>query len=134
MAAELSENLRRLVDGARTFAKVATLLPDGTPHVAVVWLGRDGDDLVFATGAGSRKASNLRRDPRITVLLNPAAAPYTYAEVRGTATLSEDAGPALLDRLSIAYEGKPYGEFSSGASTSGTVAVRITPEKIVDTL
>ncbi|WP_329457866.1 PPOX class F420-dependent oxidoreductase [Streptomyces sp. NBC_01497] len=134
MSAQLSEKLKQLVDGGKTFAMVSTLLPDGSPHLAVVWMGRDGDDLVFATGAGSRKAVDLGRDPRISVLLQPAAAPYTYAEVRGTVTLSEQDGPELLDRLSVAYEGKPYAQFSPGASTSGAVAVRITPRKIVDTL
>jgi PPOX class probable F420-dependent enzyme len=133
MAAEFSEKLRRLVDAGKTFAAVSTLLPDGSPHLAMVWMGRDGGDLVFSTGAGSRKVANLRGDARITVMLNPAAAPYTYAEVRGTATVEEDGGPELLDRLSLAYEGKPYEEFS-GTSPAGTVVVRITPRKILDTL
>ncbi|MGQ4514044.1 TIGR03618 family F420-dependent PPOX class oxidoreductase [Streptomyces sp. DW26H14] len=133
MAVELSENLKQLVDGGKPFATVSTLLPDGGPHLAVVWIGRDGDDLVFATGADSRKARNVARDPRITVLLNPASAPYTYAEVRGTATTTAEGARELLDRLSLAYAGKPYAEFAGG-NVGPTVVVRITPGKVVDSL
>ncbi|MFI6350097.1 PPOX class F420-dependent oxidoreductase [Streptomyces sp. NPDC050560] len=129
----LSEKIARRVDEERMFAGVATVLPDGTPHLAVVWIARDGDDLVFATAAGSRKERDLRRDPRVTVLLNPHSAPYTYAEVRGTATVQEEGGAELLDRLSVKYEGKPYREFS-GTGTDGAVLVRVTPRKVVDML
>ena len=39
-----------VLEGTRT-AKVATVRPDGRPHVAPVWFVLDGDDVVFTTGA-----------------------------------------------------------------------------------
>jgi PPOX class probable F420-dependent enzyme len=49
---------------------VATLLPDGQPHLTAVWYGFTADGtLGFTTYAASQKAANLGRDPRITVMV-----------------------------------------------------------------
>jgi PPOX class probable F420-dependent enzyme len=49
---------------------VATLLPDGQPHLTAVWYGFTADGtLGFTTYAASQKARNLGRDPRITILV-----------------------------------------------------------------
>jgi len=46
---------------------IATTRPDGRPHVMVIWaLWMDGT-LYFATGATSRKARNLERNPHCTM-------------------------------------------------------------------
>ncbi|MEV0280885.1 PPOX class F420-dependent oxidoreductase [Streptomyces sp. NPDC050610] len=133
MAAALSDTLKNLVDGP-VFATVATVQPDGSPQLSVVWIKRDGDDLLFSTTVGRRKEKNLRRDPRVTVLVNPADAPYTYAEVRGTATVSTDTG-GLIDELSRKYTGRAYADFNPGSvQDAERVVVRITPEKTVEHL
>ena len=44
---------------------------DGSPHQSVVWVTRDGDDVPFSVAVGSRKERNLRRNPRVSVLLSP---------------------------------------------------------------
>lgn len=49
---------------------VATLLSDGCPHLTAVWYGFTADGtLGFTTYPTSQKATNLGRDPRITVLV-----------------------------------------------------------------
>ena len=135
MSHTLSDDLKKLLDGTRVFATVATVQPDGSPQLSVVWIGRDGDDLLISTTVGRRKEQNLRRDPRITVMVNPADAPYTYAEVRGTATLSTEGGQELIDDLSRRYTGKPYREFNPAAQEDAPrVVVRVTPRKVVGRL
>ena len=49
---DMSDDERRdfLTDGTRT-GKLATVRPDGRPHVAPIWFVLDGDDVVFMTGA-----------------------------------------------------------------------------------
>ena len=59
----LDPDVRRVLDGA-SIAHLATVLPDGSPHTVPLWIGAHGDRVVFLTGPGSRKARNLRRDPR----------------------------------------------------------------------
>src|SRR3954464_38277 len=73
--------------GRPQFPPLPPLEPDGRPHLSVVWMGRDGDDILFSTIRGRRKTGNLERDPRVTVLVYPQDDPYSYLEVRGTAEL-----------------------------------------------
>lgn len=135
MTAALSEDLKKIVDDTPVFASVATIQPDGSPQVSVTWLARDGDDLLFSTTVGRRKEKNLRRDPRVTVLINPHNAPYTYAEIRGTAELTTEGGQELIDQLSRKYTGKDYADFNPAAADDDPrVVVRITPRKVVGSL
>ncbi|MFE3765351.1 PPOX class F420-dependent oxidoreductase [Streptomyces sp. NPDC059104] len=135
MSAALSDDLQKIIDDTPVFATVATIQPDGSPQLSVTWLTRDGDDLLFSTTVGRRKEANLRRDPRVTVMINPANAPYTYAEVRGEATLTTEGGQELIDELSRKYTGKDYADFNpASADDAPRVVVRITPRKVVGSL
>ncbi|MFJ3174307.1 PPOX class F420-dependent oxidoreductase [Streptomyces roseus] len=135
MSVALSETLKQYVDEHPVFATVATIQPDGSPQLSVVWLARDGDDLLFSTTVGRRKEKNLRADPRVTVMINPPDAPYTYAEIRGTAEMTTEGGDELINQLSRKYTGKDYADFNPAASQdSERLVVRITPRKVVGSL
>ncbi|WP_327167236.1 PPOX class F420-dependent oxidoreductase [Streptomyces subrutilus] len=135
MSAELSDDLKKLIDDSPVFATVATIQPDGSPQLSITWLTRDGDDLLVSTTVGRRKEKNLRADPRITVMINPANAPYTYAEVSGSATLTTEGGQELIDALSRKYTGKDYAEFNPASKDDAErVVVRVTPRKVVGSL
>lgn len=114
------------LDGTE-IAAVATIEPDGRPQVSPVWVRRDGDDILFSTTAGRRKPANLRRDPRVTVLVVPRAAPYSYLEVRGRATLTPDPEGTLIQELSQKYTGGAWAD-DPGVER---LIVRITPERVV---
>ncbi|MEU2059545.1 PPOX class F420-dependent oxidoreductase [Streptomyces sp. NPDC013455] len=134
MSATMSDELKSLLD-TPVFIIVGTVQPDGSPQLSPVWVARDGDDILFSTTVGRQKERNLRRDPRVTVLLQPFDAPYTYAEIRGTATLTTEGGAELIDELSLKYTGKKYAEFNPAAKDDAErVVVRITPRKIVGRL
>ncbi|MEW1656893.1 MULTISPECIES: PPOX class F420-dependent oxidoreductase [unclassified Streptomyces] len=131
MSATLSDGLKKLLDSP-VFVMVGTIQPDGSPQLSPVWVKRDGDDLLISTTVGRRKEKNLRRDPRVSVVLQPFDAPYTYAEIRGEATLSTEGGQQLIDELSRKYTGKAYAEFNADAANDAErVVVRITPRKVV---
>ena len=127
MPVTLPQPARDLLDRPE-FATVATIEPDGRPHLSVIWLGRDGDDILFSTVRGRRKTDNLERDPRATVLVYPQDDPYTYLEVRGTATLVDDPQKALIEQMSHKYLDKPYPWHKD---TEERVVVRLTPDKVV---
>jgi PPOX class probable F420-dependent enzyme len=125
------ERLRDLLDSP-IFATVATIQPDGTPQQSVVWVERDGDDVLFMVGIGSRKERNLRRDPRASVLVCPPDAPYGYAAIRGRAVFEPALSERLRDELAIKYIGVPYAEHvarTPEAEAGDVVAVRLTPER-----
>ncbi|MFB4194709.1 PPOX class F420-dependent oxidoreductase [Streptomyces carpaticus] len=131
MAAELSDKLKDILDGP-VFVTIATIQPDGSPQLSPVWVARDGDDVLISTTVGRQKEKNLRRDPRVTVQVQPFDNPYTYAEIRGTATLTTEGGQELIDQLSVKYTGKPYAEFNPAAGEdTERVVVRVTARKVV---
>lgn len=73
------EEIRAFLDQQRT-AAVATIGGDGFPHVVAMWYVPTEDALAFWTYAKSQKAINLRRDPRLTCLVEAGEA---YGELRG---------------------------------------------------
>jgi PPOX class probable F420-dependent enzyme len=73
----LSAATRALVD-ERNCAVLAMINPDGSPQTSVVWVTRDGDDLLFSTLRDRVKERNLRRDARASVCSNPAAGSRTW--------------------------------------------------------
>jgi PPOX class probable F420-dependent enzyme len=111
------------------FATVATIQPDGSPQLSVVWIARDGDDVLFSTIKGRRKTLNMERDPRVSVMVYDAVNPYAYVEVRGTVSLTEEGGPELIHRLSEEYTG---GRFPGDDGTDHVrVVCRVTPTKVI---
>jgi PPOX class probable F420-dependent enzyme len=116
---------RELLDGT-AHAVVASLEEDGSPQLTVIWVKRDGDDVLFSTLAGRRKARNWARDPRAAVLVLDEADPGRYVEVRGRVTLVDDPGGSLIHELADKYDDGPF-----TGIVEGRVIVRLTPERVV---
>jgi PPOX class probable F420-dependent enzyme len=127
MAVPLSEAARELADGAN-FATVATINPDGGPQTSVVWIGRDGDDLLFSSARHRRKVRNLARDPRVSITIIDGRDPYTHVEVRGRAKLTDDPSNALGNVLSHKYLGT---DAPGDPEWFERVQVRVVPHKVV---
>jgi PPOX class probable F420-dependent enzyme len=105
MALALSEATIRLLDGTN-YAVVATINPDGSPQTSVIWVGRDGNDVVFSTVEGRVKHRNMQRDPRVSVSVIDSADPENYVELRGHASMTFDVGRQLDTQLSRKYDGR----------------------------
>ena len=85
------EEIRAFLEQERTL-QVATIDHDGFPHLVAMWYVLINDEVVFWTYARSQKAVNLRRDPRLTCLVE---AGVQYQELRGVqikgrAVISDD--------------------------------------------
>jgi len=134
VAAQLSDSLKQVLD-TPVFVSIATIQPDGSPQVSPVWVKRDGDELLISTTRDRRKTLNLERDPRVTVMVQPADAPYTYAEIRGTVSMTTEGGRELIDELAQKYVGKDYAEFNPGwEQDAERVVVRVSPRKVAGRL
>jgi PPOX class probable F420-dependent enzyme len=109
MITMLDPDVRRVLDGTPV-AHLASVLPDGAPHSVPVWIGTDGDRLAILTGPGTRKARNMRRDPRVALSLAPADNPFQPVIVRGRVVewLEGDAAWEIVDRIAMKYIGGPY--------------------------
>ena len=82
MATALPDGVKKLIDGPN-FAHLATIMSDGSPQSAPVWVTREGDRVLVGTGEGSLKAKNTRRDPRVALSIVDFGDPYTEAQLRG---------------------------------------------------
>jgi PPOX class probable F420-dependent enzyme len=105
----LEPEVRRALEAA-PIAHLATVLPDGGPHVTPVFVGTQGDAVVVFTGPDSRKARNLRRDARVALSVAPADDAFTPVAIRGRVVewLEGDEAWTIIDRLAVAYTGQPY--------------------------
>jgi PPOX class probable F420-dependent enzyme len=59
---------------------MATIGPDGQPHLVAMWYGVLDGEIWIETKAKSQKAVNLRRDPRVSFLIEGG---MTYDTLRG---------------------------------------------------
>jgi PPOX class probable F420-dependent enzyme len=115
-------------------AVLGTVNPDGSPQTSVVWVGRDGSDLLVSTAAGRRKVLNVARDPRVSLCAYDQDDPEQYVEVRGRAAVSEDKGRQLAVTLAEQYEGPGAGqEFLRLPPEVVRVVIRITPLRVLGT-
>jgi PPOX class probable F420-dependent enzyme len=114
MGIRLSEQAIRLIDG-RNYAVLATVNADGSPQTSVMWIGRDGDDVLFSTVEGRLKHRNMVRDPRVSVTVIDSADPESYVELRGRASMTPDTGRRFDTGLSWKYDGRDPGEDRPGA-------------------
>jgi len=108
MSAEMSANVRAALAGGH-LAHMVTINPDGSPQVACVWVGLDGDEVVSGHLFEQQKIRNLRRDPRISMSMVPGeksedGLPYHFV-LHGRAKVTEGGCPELLQRLAVAYLG-----------------------------
>jgi len=125
MAISLSNEIRALLD-VPNFAHLATLMSDGSPQSAPVWVGREGDRILICTGEGSLKAKNTRRDPRVALSIIDFHDPYMEAQLRGRVVERRPDGDfKYMDPISHKYTGKPF----PFRSPEGRVALVIEIEK-----
>lgn len=123
------------IDRHRT-AVIASLGPDGVPHLVAMWYAVIDGTIWFETKAKSQKARNLRRDPTLSVLLEDGE---TYDQLRGVSmegrgTIVEDAevlwqvGVNVWERYTGPYtdEVRPLVEFM----IAKRVAIRFDVERI----
>lgn len=108
MPIALSDDVKQLVSGAN-FAHLASLMSDGSPQVAPVWVDLERDTILICTGEGSLKAKNTRRDARVALSVIAMDNPYREAQIRGRVVERRpDADFRIMDRISHKYTGKPF--------------------------
>ena len=126
MSIPLSDATLALLDG-RNYAVLATINPDGSPQTSVMWVGHDGNDLLFSTVEGRVKHRNMRRDPRVSLTVIDSSDPENYVELRGRVSMmTPDVGRQFDTQLSWKYDGKDPGQDRPGAVR---VVVRMVVEK-----
>ncbi|MFE9949103.1 pyridoxamine 5'-phosphate oxidase family protein [Streptomyces sp. NPDC005531] len=76
----------------------------------MIWVSRDGEELLISTEQGRRKERNILRDPRVGLTVFDLADPHLYVEIRGTATVTEDVDRAVAVHIAEEYLGPGGGK------------------------
>jgi PPOX class probable F420-dependent enzyme len=129
------DEVAAFVERSRT-ASMATLGPTGAPHVVAMWFAVLDGQIWFETKSRSQKAQNLRRDPRITCLIEDG---LTYDTLRGVSLegrgeIVED--PDLLWRVGVSVWERYTGPYTEEARPlvefmlQKRVAVRVDVDRV----
>ena len=108
------EEVAAFVERSRT-ATMATVGPTGLPHLVAMWYAVIDGQIWFETKAASQKAVNLRRDPRLTCMIEDGE---TYDTLRGVSfdgrgVIVED--PDVLWRIGVNVWERYTGRFTEDA-------------------
>jgi PPOX class probable F420-dependent enzyme len=131
---ELTDDVITFIsEGTRT-GKLGYTASDGRPLVAPVWFVVDDGTLAFNTGRDTAKGRALARDSRAVICVDDERPPYSFVQVQGTVTISED--PAdLVDiatRTGARYMGVDRAdEYGRRNGVPGEVVVRLQPTKVL---
>ena len=102
---KLPQNVLKLIE-EKNFAHLATLLHDGAPHVAPVWVDHDGNTILVNTAIGRVKQKNILKDPRVALSIAEQNNPYNRVEIRGRViSQTRDGADAHIDKLANKYTG-----------------------------
>jgi PPOX class probable F420-dependent enzyme len=125
-------DLARAVIESGRLAHLVTINRDGSPHVTIVWVGIDGDEIVIGKLARDRKLANIDRDPRVSLSIEADGDQFgmqNYLVVEGTARIEEGGGPELLHDLAQRYIG-PGTPFPPMPNPPAGFVIRITPTTV----
>jgi PPOX class probable F420-dependent enzyme len=131
---ELSDDvIAFLSEGTRT-AMLGYVAADGRPLVAPVWFVVQGQELVFNTGKDNAKGRALARDPRVVICVDDPHPPYSFVQVQGVASLSDDPTDllAVATRTGGRYMGADRAdEYGRRNGVPGELVVRVRPTKVI---
>ena len=90
----------------KNFASLATLMRDGSPHVAPTWVDYDGDMILINTAAGRIKENNVKSDKRVALSIYDNTNPYNMVTIRGIVKeITEQNADSHIDKLAKKYLG-----------------------------
>ncbi len=121
----------------RLLAILSTINRDGSPQSTPVWYLYEGGRFKVTSRGGRVKVRNIRRDPRVSMVVIDSAANGDPLAVRGVAEVIEEGGDEFTYTMAWRYEGKTRGDKEAKglidvARSLGEprVIIEITPERV----
>ncbi len=91
----------------KSFAHIATVMPDGSPQVTPVWFDMAGGKVRVNTARGRVKERNMKKGSRVALSIMDPENPYRYIQIRGTVVnVTEHGGDQHIDSLAKKYLGQ----------------------------
>ncbi|MCH7744651.1 MAG: PPOX class F420-dependent oxidoreductase [Chloroflexi bacterium] len=127
--AKLNEGAIKLLTEGKNIATIVTLMPDGSPQASVVWIDSDGENVVFNTAEGRLKTNNMRRDPRVAIVVTHADNAFQQLTVRGRVVeITTEGADDHIDTLAKKYLG--LDSYPNRTPGEQRLIIRIAPERV----
>lgn len=129
---ELTPAVRAFLEGMQVPCVLSTLRKDGAPITSATLFGFWGESIIVSTPARGNKARNVRRDPRLSFIVDTRERPYQGVAIEGTGELVFDSTGELLQLIVERYLGpqRPEDIHARLASRGERVIVRILPDRV----
>jgi len=129
---ELNQAVRSALTSGH-LAHLVTIEANGLPHVTMVWVGLEGDEIVCGHPGALRKVANVRRNPAVALSMETGHRNVSgfdeYLIIYGKARVTEGGAADLLHRLAEVYLG-PNVRFPRGDDPSAGYVTRITVDRV----
>ena len=113
-----------------SLSHLATLMPDGSPHVSPVWIDYDGQYILINTAKGRRKEINMRERPQVALDIVDPENPFRFLSIRGRVVeITEEGANEHRDRLDTRYLG--ITKYPPRDPQEIRVICKILPERII---
>jgi nitroimidazol reductase NimA-like FMN-containing flavoprotein (pyridoxamine 5'-phosphate oxidase superfamily) len=114
-------------------ARLCSHNSDGTIHIAPVYFKYEGGEIIIGTQDVSRKVKNIKRNPKVTVLIDNQTPPWKGVIIYGEAKLEYT---DVIEKRSLIFERYMKPEIAQKttldlANTFAPVVIRVIPERIV---
>jgi len=125
----LPDPVKELIEG-KNYANVATLMPDGSPHVTQTWVDHEGDLVLINTFEGSQKYKNAVRNPKIALDVCDPSSPYHMAIIRGRVKeVTFEGAEEHIDKMAKKYLGQDkYPQRRPGVRRA---IIKIEPNRVI---
>jgi len=125
----LAPDVAEFLKGAH-LASLATVRPDGRPHVTPVWYEYDGYEFIVGTFRSSQKARNVARKGFAALAIGTTQVPYKQVIIEGTARLGSQIDNVWRERVAIRYLGEAAGKaYARDTADMQFIAIHIRPIK-----
>jgi PPOX class probable F420-dependent enzyme len=128
-----AEEILAYIDEKPRTGHLATVREDGRPHVAPVWIIRDGGDIVFTTWHTSVKGRNIARTGQAALSVDDLGEGSSYVSIEGTVTMDPDPAQSRIwaTRLGGRFMGEDRAEeFGKRNGVEGEYVCRLTPTRM----
>lgn len=90
-------------------AHLATVRPDGRPHLTPIWYMEEDGKVYMISGPGAVKFRNVRQNPRVSLSIATDQRPYKYVILEGIGKLTKDNLAQVAERICVRYNGHERG-------------------------
>jgi PPOX class probable F420-dependent enzyme len=125
----LAPDVTEFLKGAH-LASLATLRPDGRPHVTPVWYEWDGYEFIVGTFQNAQKLRNVARKGFAALSVYTSHLPYQQVSIEGTARVGSQVDGVWRQRVAVRYLGEAAGKaYVKDTADMEFIAIHVRPIK-----